>query len=621
MTLFAKAQKTTNKFNTVKLKAGHVLYADDRTVIAKNDTVIQLPISVDFYITTVKNENINEIYQGLQEKVYKNRWIQQIHNIIILRSRNTKNGDTIQTEKSEVPFLKYHNLIVRKIVLQELDVFGPTIYDTIQKAKTWIGQTGNNLHIKTRSTVIYNHLLFKAGDRIDPYTFADNERILRQLPYIEDAKIKIINSSIRNDSVDVIVITKDTWSIGFDFTTADFKNLYLDVWDNNILGSGQEINNLAFRNPGKLPYAGLSGYYVLPNINGSFINCKIGYNAFGSEGINVDVSRDFYTQSTKYAGDLFFEKLSTYTLIQNDQNMYSYVPVDGSRTNMWIGRSFPIHPFGSRITSKTDVIITAGLFNNFYSTRPTVTSETRYPFQDKTYYLVSLALSNQGFYRSNLVYNYGRTEDIPYGLLVKYTYGYENNEFFKRFYHGLTISKGNYIGNLGYINFNVDLGAFIRRTYVEQGILRLNSGYFTNLLVLGEFKLRHFVNINFTKGYSRLRDEFLYINDLSGIRGYVNDSAKGTQRLSLNLESVCFTPLYLAGFRFAVFAFADFAYIGKTTNSIFSNPLYTGFGFGVRIKNPPVDHQPGPMGVFLSSGSFVEATQGKNAVDVNVVVG
>jgi hypothetical protein len=573
------------KQNIVKLKEGYVLFADDRTILAKHDTIIQLPIYIDFYIINGNGLDFNNLYNGLQDRINKNRWLREFHNIILLHSENEKYSDTIQTQKSEVPFLKYKNMIIRNIRLKKLDVFGPTINAPDRPAKTWVGQTGNKVHIKTRDGIIFNHLLFKRGDLIDPSTFADNERILRELPYIEDVRIKVENISVKGDSADVVVITKDTWSIGFDFTTADFKNLNLDVWDNNILGSGQEINNLFYRNPGKLPYSGLNGYYNLRNIDGTFINCKIGYSAFGAEGFNIDVSRDFFARRTKYAGELFLEKMNAYSLIKNDQNIYLYSPINGSHTNLWIGRSFPIRLFGPSKMSTNNFIISGGIFNNYYTVRPLVTPGSRYLFHNKTYYLFSYAVSNQSYYKTNLVYNYGRTEDIPYGMLIQFTHGFEKNEFFDRFYNEFSISKGNYLGNLGYLHLGFALGGFLKDNNFEQGVLNLNANFFTNLLVLGAFKLRHFINFNFTKGYGRFKDELLDINDLAGIRGYENDSAKGTQKLSINLESVCFTPFYLAGFRFALFAFADFAFIGRTTNNVFKNSLYSGFGLGVRIKN------------------------------------
>jgi hypothetical protein len=572
------------KHNVVKLKAGNILYADDRTIFAKNDTVIELPIAIDFYI---KREFVNsdKFYISLQETAYKNRWTRELHNIILVPEDTTKISEALLTQKSEVPFLPYRNMVIRKISFQKLNVFGPTIYAPDKQAKTWIGGVANKIHTKTRDGVIVDHLLFKKGDLIDPYTFADNERLLRDLPFIEDARIEVKNISATADSADIVVIVKDNLSEGLDFTTPDFKNMYVGFWDNNIFGTGQETDNTIYRNPGRLPYSGLRGYYKIRNIGGSFINSQIGYNAFGSKGYSLDLWRDFFTQRTKYAGELYFEKMDTYTRIETNQDSLKYHQLKGTLANFWIGRAFPIEKLGLKITNISNLIISAGIYNSYYSDRPPVASDLGYNYHNRTFFLSSFAFSSQGYYKTNLVYNYGRTEDIPYGLLLKFTSGIEKSEFGYRMYNGVSFAKANYVKNLGYLYSYMAVGGFTKDDRFVQGVFNLNSNFFTNLLVFGQYKLRQFINIGYTKGYGRDRDEFININGLSGIEGFRSDSTKGTQKFTLNLETICFTPFYLAGFRFAIFGFADFATVGATHHPVFSYPLYSGYGLGFRFRN------------------------------------
>lgn len=571
----------------MKLKAGHVLYADDRLVIAKVDTIIFLPLNVDFYIKKGNYTKADKFYLELQQKAYKKRWSKEIHDIILVRTDTSIKRDTIKTQKNEVPFLPYRNLIIRKIKLNKLDVFGPSVYSPEKKTTTWVGKTGNKVHIKTRDIIIKNHILFKEGDAIDPYTMADNERILRELPYIEDARIVVYNISPTGDSADIEVITKDNFSKGFDVTTADLKNIYVDLWDNNLLGTGHEIENTFYTNPEKMPTNGLKGYYNIRNIGGSFIDSKIGYYAFGNQSYNIDISRKFYTQRTKYAGQFYFENFDRmYTRVKNDTtgNFY-YVPLSGTTTNIWVGRSFSINKLGLNITSLSNFTLSAGIYRNDFINQPYVAPDYRYEYHNKTFYLFSYSFSTQGYYRSSLVYNYGRTEDIPYGAILKFTQGVEESEFKSRIYNSVSFLKGNRIGSLGFAYFNAALGGFINDNVFEQGVLKLGLNSFTSLVVIGQFKFRHFFNVDYTKGYGRYRDEFLDINDFSGVRGFFNDSARGTQKLVFNWETVCFTPFYLGGFRFAFFAFADLAYVGSTYQWVFKNTLYSGLGVGLRMRN------------------------------------
>ena len=586
LNVITPAQKLveSKKVNIINLKAGHILYADDRVVIAEHDTTIQLPINVDFYIKRKGIFKIDTFYHQIRENAYKRRWTRELHNMIILPD-NKKISDTIQTQKSEIPFLPYRNFIIRKIKLKKLNVVGPTIYDTERPTKTWIGNVVNKIHVKTTDRVIFDHLIIKPGDPLDPYSLADNERLLRDLPFIEDARIVIDNVSINGDSVDITVISKDNLSKGFDLTSPDLKRINFDFWDNNILGTGQQIDNLYYRNPGRKPFSGLNGYYQIRNIGGSFINGKFGYNAFGSKGYNIDLSRDFFTQRTKYAGELLYENMNTYTAVTDSLYNGTYKPLKGTLTNIWIGRSFPISKLGLKITNISNFTISAGIFKNYYSVRPLVDTNFRYLYQNKTLYLASFSFSSQGYYRSNLIYNYGRTEDIPFGTLIKITSGFEVNEFYNRLYNAISVAKGDYINNAGYLYSGISFGGFIGNNKFERGILKINTNFFTNLLVVGSYKFRQFIYFNYTKGFKNYKDEYLDLNDLTAIHDHENDSLNSTQKLSLRFESVCFTPYYLIGFRFAFFGFLDFGMIGSTTNIIFNNPLYSGLGFGIRFRN------------------------------------
>lgn len=562
------------------------MYADDRTVIAQKDTTIQLPINIDFYIKK-SNSLTDKFFSRLREASYKHRWTKELHNVVVVPDDRKKKGDTLTTQKSEVPFLPYKNLIIRNISYQKLDVFGPTIEEPDLKPRTQLGAFANQTHVKTSDWVIKNHLLFKKGQPIDPSTMADNERLLRELAFIEDARIRVVNLSPFGDSADIIVVIKDNFAKGLDVTSKDLKSVYVDLWDKNILGSGQEFDNNFYNNPGNMPQQDISGYYKVQNIAGSYINSQIGYSAYGNKGYNINVWRDFYTQKTIYAGGISFQNMQGYTLLEDSSDNYVYRKLLGNVWNAWIGRAFPVQHLFMSTTSRNNIILSGGIFQWDYTKRPYVAKDFRYQYQNKTFYLLNLSFSSQGYYRSSLVYNYGRTEDIPYGMLIKLTHGVESNEFEKRLYYGASITGGNFVDGIGYLSGSAAFGGFMSEESesMNQEVLKLNSNYFSNLIIFGKFRFRSFINIGFTEGFHRNPDEFITINDLSGIRGFQSDSVHGTQRLVINLESVCFTPYYFAGFRFAIFGFADFGWIGDSKKSILNYPLYSGFGIGFRLRN------------------------------------
>ncbi|HAI82625.1 MAG TPA: hypothetical protein DCL43_03070, partial [Chitinophagaceae bacterium] len=55
--------------------------------------------------------------------------------------------------------------------------------------------------------------------------------------------------------------------------------------------------------------------------------------------------------------------------------------------------------------------------------------------------LAEFSLFNINFKRSNFIYGFGRTEDIPYGLNHRFTVGVNNYQQVKRFYIGVDVQK------------------------------------------------------------------------------------------------------------------------------------------------------------------------------------
>jgi len=185
-----------------------------------------------------------------------------------------------------------------------------------------------------------------------------------------------------------------------------------------------------------------------------------------------------------------------------------------------------------------------------------------------------------------MIYSYGRTEDIPIGSLLNLTYGPEFGEFENRFYGALSYAKGSYISNLGYLYIKAEEGGFVTKSgNFEQAMFQLRVKYFSNLFIFGQFKFRQFINFNYTKGIKRFEDERITINDSYGLRGFNEVNVVGQQRFTMNWETVTFSPWYLYGFRFTFFGYIDFALLGPEDSNIFYEDLFTGIGFGTRIKN------------------------------------
>jgi hypothetical protein len=200
-------------------------------------------------------------------------------------------------------------------------------------------------------------------------------------------------------------------------------------------------------------------------------------------------------------------------------------------------------------------------------------------------FLGSVSFSVQKYYKANLIYGYGRTEDIPYGGLLNITLGKEINEFKKRTYLGSFLSVGESVSSLGYFYGSAGFGTFINDGQTEQGILSLRASFITNLSYLGRSRIRNFVNFDYTRGFDRYSDEYLDFISENGFSGFRNDSTGNAQRLSLSIESVIFSPVNIYGFRFAAFGYADFGFLFGTNDFVGSGDMLSSIGFGVRIRN------------------------------------
>src|ERR1700730_8566455 len=94
--------------------------------------------------------------------------------------------------RKDLLFMKYKGKSIRNIIIKRLD-FGTPLTDTGRHFRNAFTQLASDFHHKTRENVIRNNLFFKPGDKFIPDLISDNERQLRDLSYLHDAEISVIN--------------------------------------------------------------------------------------------------------------------------------------------------------------------------------------------------------------------------------------------------------------------------------------------------------------------------------------------------------------------------------------------------------------------------------------------
>lgn len=525
--------------------------------------------------SSVVHRDRNAVFlDSLRIKAAKSRLTRKIYDIVVVYPQSGESR--VKDGGSESSYLPYSGKKIRKIDITRLSVFGSDI-DNPEIYKDSPGQNFlNKTHANTLDLVIRNNLLFRTGDTISPIILSDNERLLRELSFIDDARISVIPAD--NDEVDIQVITKDVYSLGGTYSGSGITSGKLTLFENNIMGLGHELGFEIPFDPDKPDSPGFGVHYTADNIARSFINLIVHYRqGLGEESYGIDLNRRFISSETKYAGGLSvrhiyrFEDLDTMAIPQ---------PFKNNLQDYWIARSFLLDP-----ATVTRFIVSARYTNNNVLNRPEILPDSYHPLQKYRMFLGSMAFSRQRYYKSNLIYGYGRTEDIPYGSLIKVTLGRELNEFKRRNYLDSEISFGKSLRNFGYLYSSASFGSYFNRNKTEQGIVHLHARYFSNLIPLGRNMIRNFVRIDFTRGFDRNLDEHLnYYRDY-GFSGFRNDSTQGRQRITLGLESVLFSPMNIYGFRFAFFGFADFSSLSGTTEVVTSGTALSGIGIGMRLRN------------------------------------
>ena len=108
--------------------------------------------------------------------------------------------------------------------------------------KTGVDRAINSFHSLTRESVIRRELAFAEGDTLDMDLIEEGERNLRDLDFFSLAEISVENVGV--DSVDVIVTTRDQWTIFPGFVLASGGGVtevgaFVDEY--NLLGFGKHL--------------------------------------------------------------------------------------------------------------------------------------------------------------------------------------------------------------------------------------------------------------------------------------------------------------------------------------------------------------------------------------------
>ncbi|MGK2862840.1 MAG: hypothetical protein ACSLE0_12975 [Chitinophagaceae bacterium] len=498
--------------------------------------------------------------------------------------------------RNDKPFQRYEGRIIRTINIDALE-FGPSKKDTANKIKNRLRKISNAIHHRTRDFVIRNNLFFSSNEKLVSSILGDNERHLRDLPFIRDAAIRAVPVSGSRDSVDIIVVTNDVLSIGGSFRIHNAETVSLALREDNFAGYGDRIRVQSLVDLKRAEKFGYGFDFIKRNVLGSFVNGEAGFTNFdktinngkreervaylrftrpmvsrymrwtyGSE-LELRRTQNFYNSDSIYLRDLKYK----YNIV----DAWLALNIDAAREDNYTDKTRLRRLIGLRVVQK-----------NFREKPLKYTSMYNYMYADLKAVLGSFSIFRQDFYKTQYVYGFGRNEDVPEGMEGSFTAGLTKKEGRERPFAGLNFQRYYFTVNQHYFNYTFRAGSFFYKNKMEDIDLVARVEYFSRLHHLNKkWKQRFFFGGSSSRQFNSLLNEPLRLDSEFGLRELRSDSASGNLRFTLKGESVFFSPWSVLFFRFAPFVFGHAAYLNLKNQDISTPELYAAVGGGIRIRN------------------------------------
>lgn len=519
----------------------------------------------------------------------QNKLIQEVIRAI---SRDTVQVDRLDIlRRNDDKYRRFSGLIIRNIDVVRVP-FGISFTDTAHEFKNTLTNIANKLHHITRTRVIRNNLFFHLKDSINPYLFADNERYLRELPYLRDADFNV-KQVVGTDSADVTVIVKDLFNIGGNINSLGINVTDLEIRDDNFGGSGNAAIVYASYDDRRKKNLSFGGEYIRRNIGGTFLNQQIGYRSYYNSiraprqenyfyynlgkpllhrfmkftyelGASLHFTSNRYNPDSLYQADFHYGYYQFEGWLGYNVNGKNFSPADESRRLRLLS--------GIRVISKT------------FFKRPRIYEDHyNWQFADLSGVLGSFTFYRQNFFKTQYVYGFGINEDIPEGLLFTTTLGYTIKQDISRPFVGLNFQQYGFTKKKNYIDYTLRFEGYIGQKEVQDVNLLASLNYFDHLKNLGsKWKQRFFLRVSASRQINTRLNEPLLINSKFAMPEYGDDPEGGDARITTKAESVFFSPWTLATFRFAPlmsYNITAFSPVGKNLG------IYSSIGAGLRTRN------------------------------------
>jgi hypothetical protein len=500
-------------------------------------------------------------------------------------------------EKNAAEFEPFEGKFIRTISINKLQ-FNKMVNDTSFNNSNIFNQIGNKLHISTHQQVVKKNLFFKIGERVDPNLLADNEKFLRDLSFLQDARIIIVPIKENADEVDILVLVKDVFPIGGSVSEVNTNLFDMEINNDNILGSGNRLKFKQLFDTKRNPKYSYGLEFLTRNIGGSFLNVAAGIN-FERPTFNSSKREE---NSYFLRGELpLVSPYHPYTggfdlSVNNTQNAYSSDSLYNQQlkygyynADLWLGYSLGAKErMLDNLGTRKRNILSARVLHRYFTVRPDTLQflyDSRYT--DVTGMLFSYTVFERDFYHTNFIYGFGRNEDLPEGFSLSFTGGWADRQNISRLYIGFEYQRSYFNNKKAFLNYTLKSGGYLNKNKAEDISALASIELITPLKKLKRrnWFVRHFLSgsVTFQK-FIRLNDP-LRVSSIFGIPKIRDTRIDGTARVTINAETVFYNTFKLVGFNFAPFIFSNLSYLKLSALDPADAAVYSALGTGLRSRN------------------------------------
>ncbi len=491
---------------------------------------------------------------------------------------------------------KFNGKQINNIIIEQHN-FSSNINLPQINQRDYFTNIANKLHKSSTDFAIRKNLFFKPQDTLNPIIVAYNEKWLRDLVFIQDARITAQLVQYDTNKVDLFIITKDIFPIGGNINLKNQNAFDASLSDENIFGNGNAIKlNHNFDNT-RTPQPAWGFDLQLRNLFGSFININAGINDY-----TKNISDGSKSAQNKYIfGELpFLHPLSSWTggfELMEFKNINAYPnkwtdSVFNSKLNyhydtkdFWLGYQLFFRTKLNKI-NRRHIIQLRHIENNFNIRPINFLAQLDKNYQNINANFLSVTVFNQQIIRTKYLYGFGRNEDLPIGQSFSMTLGKYVRDINSILYGGVKFEKYKLHPSGTYSHLNINIGS----SYAEKQYQDFR--FLSSFEVIGKLMYfengspyRHTFKVSIAQTLNNKFNEALLIYSNYGIPQLNKEQIKGGTRISSNWEWVLYNAKTIYGFKSSPFMFANLTYIRAIHVAKNTGGIFTVVGTGTRIRN------------------------------------